>query len=495
MDFSRIIERHAQFAPARCAVHCAGEDVSYSELWRRIAAATASLHGMGVRPGDRIAYLGLNDPAVLVLLFALARLGAILLPLNFRLAPVEHEAILRHAGATLLLADPVHAVQAAQLAAAVGRAAAPLASLARGGTLPDGAVCGDDDLPLLLVYTSGTTGKPKGALHTQAGLIWNCVMSTHAHDFSPADHVLTALPLFHVGGLCIQTLPALHAGATVTLHARFEPGAWLRDVQARRPSISLLVPATLKAVLEHPEFMRTDLGSLKLLNAGSSVIPQSMIAAVHARGVPLCQVYGATETGPVSIYLRREDAFAKAGAAGKAALHVEVRLVDSAGGVVAHGEVGEILVRGKNVMREYWNDPANPAFRDGWFHSGDLAFQDEDGFYNVVGRSKDMIISGGENIYPAELENVLADVPQVLEAAVIGRPDARWGEVAVAVIVARPGSALDAAAVLRMFEGRLARFKHPRQVVFVDALPKTALGKVQKDMLKGQVLGAPSSRA
>ena len=302
------------------------------------------------------------------------------------------------------------------------------------------------------------------------------------------------LPLFHVGGLCIQTLPALHAGATVTLHARFDPGAWLRDVQARRPSMSLLVPATLKAVLEHPEFMRTDLGSLKLLNAGSSVIPQSMIAAIHARGVPLCQVYGATETGPVSIYLRREDAFAKAGSAGKAALHVEVRLVDSAGSVVAAGEVGEILVRGKNVMREYWNDPVNPAFRDGWFHSGDLAFQDEDGFYNVVGRSKDMIISGGENIYPAELENVLADAPQVLEAAVIGRPDVRWGEVAVAVIVARPGSALDEAAVLRMFEGRLARFKHPRQVVFVDALPKTALGKVQKDMLKGQVLGEPSSR-
>ena len=490
MDLSRLIERHAQFTPARCALHFAGVDISYAELWRRIEVATAALHGAGVRQGDRVAYLGLNDPAVLVLLFALARLGAILLPLNFRLAPAEHEAILRHAGTTLLLGDTVHAVQAAQLEAVVGRSAMPIAALATGGELPAAAVCGGDESPVLLVYTSGTTGKPKGALHTQAGLIWNCVMSTHAHDFSAADHVLTVLPLFHVGGLCIQTLPALHAGATVTLHARFDPGAWLRDVQARKPSMSLLVPATLKAVLDHPDFMRTDLSSLKLLNAGSSVIPESMIAAVHARGVPLCQVYGATETGPVSIYLRREDAMAKAGSAGKAALHVEIRLVDSLGGDVAAGEVGEILVRGKNVMREYWNDPANPAFRGGWFHSGDLAFQDEDGFYRVVGRSKDMIISGGENIYPAELENVLADSPEVLEAAVVGRADARWGEVAVAVVVVRPGCALDEAAVLRMFEGRLARFKHPRQVVFADALPKTALGKVQKDVLKGQVLGA-----
>lgn len=490
MDFSRIIERHAQFAPARCAVHCAGEDLTYAGLWCRIEAAGAALHGLGVRQGDRVAYLGLNDPALLVLLFALARLGAILLPLNFRLAPAEHEAILRHAGATFLFADPAHCAQAAHLGGVLGRPALPLGALDGGGTLPAAAVRGEDDLPLLLVYTSGTTGRPKGALHTQAGLIWNCVMSTHAHDFSPADHVLTVLPLFHVGGLCIQTLPALHAGACVTLHARFDPGAWLREVQARRPSMSLLVPAALKAVLEHPDFMRTDLGSLKLLNAGSSVIPHAMIAAVHARGVPLCQVYGATETGPVSIYLRREDAVARAGSAGKAGLHVEVRLVDEGGADVAPGEVGEILVRGKNVMREYWNDPANPAFRGGWFHSGDLAFLDPDGFYHVVGRSKDMIISGGENVYPAELENLLADVPEVLEAAVVGRPDARWGEVAVAVVVARPGSALDEPAVLRMFEGRLARFKHPRQVVFVETLPKTALGKVQKDVLKAQLLGA-----
>jgi fatty-acyl-CoA synthase len=489
MNLSRIILRHAQFTPDKCALHFAGEDISYAELWRRIEAATAVLLAADVKPGERVAYLGLNDPALLVLLFALARIGAILLPLNFRLAAAEHEAILTHAGASLLVSDPTHAVQAAQLEPAVGRKALSIRDL-QDTTIATGApLQGTDASPVLLVYTSGTTGKPKGALHTQAGLIWNCVISTHAHDFSPADHVLTALPMFHVGGLCIQTLPALHAGAVVTLHARFDPGAWLRDVEARKPSMSLLVPATLRAVLDHPDFARTDLSSMKLLNAGSSVIPESMIAAIHARGVPLCQVYGATETGPVSIYLRAEDAMARPGWAGKLGLHVEARLVDTLGGEVKPGEVGEVLLRGLNVMREYWNDSANPAFQDNWFHTGDLAYQDEHGFYKIVGRSKDMIISGGENIYPAELENVLADCPQVLEAAVVGRTDARWGEVAVAVVVVKPGCVLDEVAVSRLFEGRLARFKHPRHVVFAEGLPKTALGKVRKDALKGQLEG------
>ena len=344
-----------------------------------------------------------------------------------------------------------------------------------------------EELPVLLVYTSGTTGKPKGALHTQAGLAWNCVISTHAHDLNSADHVLTVLPMFHGGGLCIQTLPALHAGALVTLHRRFEASAWLRDVQLRRPTMSLMVPATLRSVLEHDDFAATDLSSLKLLNAGSSLVPVSMIAALHARDVPVCQVYGATETGPVSIYLRRDDAMRFPGSAGEAGLHVDVRLLDERGEDVAANEVGEICIRAPNLMSGYWADADNPAFQNGWFRSGDLARRDDNGFYWVVGRSKDMIISGGENIYPAELESVLAECPDILEAAVIGRDDARWGEVAVAVVVKKPDTSLTADGVLKLFDGRLARFKHPRQVVFQNALPKTALGKVQKAELKASL--------
>ena len=249
------------------------------------------------------------------------------------------------------------------------------------------------------------------------------------------------------------------------------------------------MPATLKAILDHPAWAETDLSSLRMINTGSSTIPLSMIEAVQARGVPVSQVYGATETGPVSIVLRVEDAFTRAGSTGKPALHVEVRLTRSDGTPVAPGETGEIRVRGKNVVAGYWNDPGNPSFEDGWFRSGDLAYVDPDGYYHVVGRSKDMIISGGENIYPAELENVLADCPLVLEAAVFGRADAKWGEVAVAVVVVKPGCVLDEAAVLGLFEGRLARFKHPRHVLFAEALPKTALGKVRKDVLKARLAG------
>ena len=481
MNLARIIERHGPFSPQQVAIHAAGEDISYPALWRRIESATHVLLAAGVQPGDRVAWLGFNDPAVLVLLFALARVGAILLPLNHRLAAPEHAAILGHAGVSLLVSDSAHAGAAAALAAAQGCRLRPAAGLAvDGGDAGSGVLAGEYASPVLLVYTSGTTGRPKGALHTQSGLIWNCVISAHAHELSQADHVLSVLPLFHVGGLCIQTLPALHAGATVTLHDRFAAAVWLADVARRRPTLSLMVPATLRAVLDHADFAATDLSSLRFLAAGSSTIPASMIAAIHARGVPLGQVYGATETGPVSIYLRRADAMQHVGAAGKAGLHVDVKLVNTLGETVAPGDVGEICVRAPNVMAAYWADADSPAFADGWFHTGDLAHCDEAGFYEVVGRSKDMIISGGENVYPAEIENLLADCPQILEAAVVGQPDACWGEVVVAVVVQAPGADLDAAQVLQLFEGRLARFKHPKRIVFCEALPKTALGKVQK---------------
>lgn len=481
MDLASVIQRHAQLSPGKLALHHEGRDISYAQLWQRIEAATAVLQAAGVRSGDRVAWLGLNHPDLLVLLFALARLGAIVLPLNYRLAAPEHAAILAHAGVSLLVADALH--ESAARALAGPSACLLLQAVQLAGPTPVGdmaALDGGADSPVLLVYTSGTSGQPKGVLHTQSGLVWNCVISTHAHELTADDHVLSALPMFHVGGLCIQSLPALYAGASVTLHSRFDAGAWLADVRSRRPTLSLLVPATLRAVIEHPAFAGTDLSSLRMLTTGSSTIPSSMIAAFHARGVPVGQVYGATETGPVSIYLRRENAIGRAGSAGQAGLHIEIRLAGEQGQPVAPGEVGEVWVRGPNLLCGYWKDPGNPAFVDGWFHTGDLARCDEAGFYDIVGRSKDMIISGGENVYPAEIENLLADCPLVAEAAVVGEPDARWGEVVVAVVVRKPGAVLDTDGVMALFDGKLARFKHPKRIVFCDALPKTALGKVQK---------------
>lgn len=488
MSLAAVIEQHAQRTPGKLALHHEGRDITYDGLWQRIDEATAVLQAGGVSAGDRVAWLGLNHPDALVLLFALARIGAILLPLNYRLAAPEHAAILTHAGVSMLVADDVHAAAAAALARDSACGLLPASALADPAPVRDLAgLQGDAGTPVLLVYTSGTSGQPKGVLHSQSGLIWNCLISTHAHELTADDHVLSALPMFHVGGLCIQTLPALHAGASVTLHSRFDAAAWLVDVAKRRPSLSLLVPATLRAVIEHPSFPGTDLSSLRMLATGSSTIPSSMITAFHARGIPVGQVYGATETGPVSIYLRQDEAMQRAGSAGRAGLHVEIRLADEQGAPVQVGQVGEVWVRGPNLLCAYWKDPGNPAFEDGWFHTGDLARCDEAGYYEIVGRSKDMIISGGENVYPAEIENLLADCPLVAEAAVVGEPDARWGEVVVAVVVRTPGAVLDADGVMQLFDGKLARFKHPKRIVFCDALPKTALGKIQKAGLLARV--------
>jgi fatty-acyl-CoA synthase len=403
---------------------------------------------------------------MLVLLFALARLGGILVPLNWRLTAREHGEILDDCRPKWIFCGDEFEEHCRDL------------PIARGvyGEPAEIEMPGDDADDLLIVYTSGTTGKPKGAVLTQSALLWNGFNSIHAHDLGQTDHVLTSLPFFHVGGLNIQTLPALLAGATVTLHRRFDPGLWLTDVASRRPTVSLLVPAAMQAVIGHPAWATADLSSLNMLNAGSMVIPDSLIRAFHARGIPVGQVYGCTETAPVALVLLKEDALRKLGSTGKAAVHCEVKLVED-----------EIWVRGPNVMRAYWNDPAATdaaLTADGWFRTGDLARIDDEGYYWVIGRSKDVVISGGENIYPAELENVLADCPQIAEAAVIGADDPKWGEVALAFVVRRPNASLDEAAVLALFQDRLAKFKHPRRVLFVDSLPKNAMGKVQKFELK-----------
>jgi fatty-acyl-CoA synthase len=483
------LAHHALHSPNTIALHFEGQAISYSLLWQRVEVATARLIELGITPhnskascGPRVAYLGLNHPSMIVLLTALQRLGAVCLPLNYRLAPAELAAIAQHAQLSLLIADSQHADVASSLVP--GLKTAPAA-------LFDHAVPSSDSrariteppasTPGLLVYTSGTTGLPKGALHTQAAIAANCRISAHAHALQASDHVLTALPLFHVGGLCIQTLPALYAGATVTLQPRFEPSAWLAALQ-QRPSLSLMVPATLRAVLNHPRFAHTDITCLRMLSAGSSTIPLALITPWHARGVPVCQIYGATETGPVSIYQQAHEAIESMGCAGRAGLLVQVRLVHD-GVDLPQGSVGEIWLRAPNVMQQYWRDEGHAALEDGWFRTGDLAHLDAQGMYTVVGRSKDMIISGGENIYPAELENILVNCPQIADCAVVGQSDLRWGEVAVAVIVRQPNSSLTEQEVLRLFDGQLARFKHPKRVVVMAQLPKTATGKVNKPQL------------
>lgn len=459
MDLSSILERWARRTPFHTALHFEGEDWTYQRLWERVEEIT---RGLDIAKGERIAWLGYNSPEMLALLFAAARLGAMLVPLNWRLAAAEHNEILADCEPKFLFSDADFRDAAAALKAAPGRLDP--------GREP--ALAGREEDDLLIVYTSGTTGKAKGAVLTQAALVWNALNSFHAHDLQAADHVLTALPMFHVGGLNIQTLPALLAGATVTLHKRFDAGAWLADVAKRRPTLSLLVPAAMAAVIAHPDWPNTDLSSLRLLNTGSMVVPKTLIQAFHARGVPVGQVYGATETAPIATVLLGEEAQRKAGSAGKPAPNCEVKLVD-----------GEIWARGPAVMHGYWKDFSGLT-ADGWFRTGDLARVDEEGYYWVVGRSKDVIISGGENIHPAELENVLADCPAIAESAVVGIPDAKWGEAACAAVVLKAGAMLVESDLAKLFESRLARYKHPRRIIYLSQLPKNAMGKVQRGELR-----------
>ena len=458
-------------------------------------------HSAGVAPGARVAWLGLNHPAQVVLLLALARLGAMLVPLNHRLSPAEWASVLRDCSPTTLLHDAHFGEQSQALARTLDQEAdlklrvcsvsALLDKPAPGWSAEHPVVNSSPDTPLLLVYTSGTTGEPKGAVHTQAHLLANMAIAAAAQRLGPEDRVLTVLPLFHVGGLCIQTLPALGVGATVHLCSRFDAAATLASIARERITLTLQVPATLQALTQHADWPRADLSSLRAIWAGSSLLPAPLLEAVHARDVPVCNVYGSTETGPFSIALSPEHARSHLGSCGWPAPGVSVRLCDALGNVVASGQVGELCVRAPNVVQRYWPD-RSAVDADGFFHSGDLARQAADGSFTIVGRAKDMIISGGENIYPAEIENTLLQHPWVRECAVIAQDDSRWGEVAVAVVV------LDAAAgdaweqtLQAHLQDRLARYKWPRRWQRLHSLPRTALGKVQKAALRTQLAAGP----
>ncbi len=422
---------------------------SYDALHSEIDAWRARLSEQGIAHGLRFGWLGLNSVSMLAALFACAKLHARFVPLNWRLAAHELRAIASHAGLAAWHAE-----------SAFG---------ALDGVAPSKEPPHTSHDDLLLVYTSGTTGVSKGALHTQAAMAANIDAAIDAQGFDAATRTLAVLPLFHVGGLCIQVLPTLAAGGVVRLQPRFDAAAWFDDVTAWRPTTSLLVPAAMRALTLHARWRDADLSSLRFINSGSQIVPRSLIEAFHARSVPVAQVYGATETGPVTLVLRPDAALAHVGSVGKPALNVQVRLVN-----------GEVQVRAPNLARGYHRQPHDEAFADGWFRTGDLARTDADGYYEIVGRARELIISGGENIHPAEIENIALADAAVAEAAVVGLPDERWGEVAVLAVVPSVGHAIDTRRLQAAFEATLARFKHPRRIVVRDALPKTALGKVRK---------------
>jgi fatty-acyl-CoA synthase len=471
--------------------------LSRADVRDAVAQWQAQLDTEEFQPGEVVGLLAHNRVDHIALLLACASRGLIFLPMNWRLSAHELSTIATHADCRIVWHDAACASLSAQMHG-VRVSTLPESCSASSSTFqPELSDATQQDV--MLVYTSGTTGEPKGAVHTQAGMLANVRAAWAVQPITAKTRVLSALPLFHVGGLCIQTLPALLAGAPVMILPRFEPGAWFDAVRDFKPDTSLLVPATMRALIDHPRWpsgsaAQSELASLEFINSGSSIVPVDLIEAFQRIGIPTAQVYGATETGPVSIALHPSDAISHVGSTGHPAPGVNVRLVNAQGQDVAEGQVGEIWLKADNLMRGYWKQPNSASFQaggenEGWFATGDLARRDDAGHYWVVGRSKDMIISGGENIYPAEIENLMVALPEVAESALVGLADEKWGEVPVLAVALQSGSDEGVALerIGQLLASRVARYKHPRRIVFIKALPKTALGKVQKAALREQL--------
>jgi len=497
-DLAARVERWAEHRPDAVAVAFEGVEHTYRAFTDQVAATAGWLADAGVGEGDRVAWLGPNRPVALRLMLGCSWLGAIYLPLNSRLAPPEHRWILNHAEPSLLAVDSTFERHAESVGAGCEIRVVPDEPECPSAPAVDPPRRGTPAHPVLLAYTSGTTGHPKGALLDQAAMAANAVNSTHAHDLTSRDRVLTTIPLFHVGGLNIQTLPAVLGGAAVLIERAFDPGQFLDDVEQWRPTWTVLVPAALTAVAAHPRFATADLGSLRGIMTGSSPVPMAATQPFFDRGVPVGQIYGSTETAPIAVHLRCDEAASHPGSCGKPSTMCEVRIVTDGGRDAEPGERGELWVRGPSVLREYWRDAGATAetLGDGWFRTGDVGHADDEGWIFIDDRRKDMIISGGENIYPAELEEVLSGTELVAESSVVGLPDERWGEVPVIVAVRAPEGAGapdpdadddTAARLLRLFDGRLARFKHPKAVFWADQLPRTALGKVRKHEVRAML--------
>jgi fatty-acyl-CoA synthase len=493
--------RRAAMSPGRTAMIFGERRTTYAELHERISRLAAALHGAGVRRGDRVAYLGPNHPSFVETMFATWTLGAIFVPLNFRLTQPEITYQLEHSGAVALIhALPVSTEVGIKVSTETldGFLAAP-------GTFD--AETGHDDVACIL-YTSGTTGHPKGAMLTHGNLIWNCYNLLVCVDVASDEMTLVSAPLFHVAALNQCLLPTFLKGATSVIMPGWDVDGCFDAIARHRITWMFGVSAMFAGLSRSPRWASADLTSVRCLMTGGASVPEALIRTYQDRGLAFCQGYGMTETAPGATFLEARESREHLGSAGLPVFFTDVRCVRpdstpadpglaSAGPGLTPadpGEPGEVLVRGPHVSPGYWNDPAATAAAftgDGWFRSGDLAVVDDQGHYRIVDRTKDMYISGGENVYPAEVEAAIFEHPAVAEAAVVGVPDEKWGEVGRAFVVPVPGAPLSAADIPAFLADRLARYKIPVYVDVIDDLPRTGSNKVRKGPLRD--LPLPSS--
>jgi fatty-acyl-CoA synthase len=491
-----FLAKRALYSPEKTALveNETGRRLSYFELNAEANRWANYLESLGVAPGDRVAVLAGNSAKIIALFYGVMKLGAIFLPLNFRLEPPELVPVLREAEPALLLYSREFAGKVAALRDQVhlprwidydGGAGVERCPAVRAAAIPV-----EYDAPVMIIYTSGTTGKPKGAVLSHRMTFWNS-LNFIVRDLLATDTVLVHTPMFYTGGLNVITIPSMLIGGTVVLMRGWNADEALRAIERERITIFFGVPTQFLMWLDSPLFEKTDLSSLRYVISGGAPMPWPLIERILARGLVYRQGFGLTEVGVNCFALEARDVLRKPGSIGFPNFCIEARVVDEEDRDVPTGEVGELVMRTPAMIDNYWRNPeaTAAALRNGWFHTGDLARVDEEGYFYIAGRKKDMFISGGENVYPAEVEQVLANHPAVAEVTVVPVPHEKWGEVGCAVVVPRAGTSLTEQELIGFCHGKLARYKIPKSVRFLSELPRTHSGKVQKEELKRRFAG------
>ena len=490
--------KQAELNPSDTAIIFEGAKRTYGEFAQRVRSLAGLLRGAGVCVGDRVGFLGFNQPSFIETMFATVSLGAIFVPLNFRLTGEELAFIIDDAGVHSLIVDPdlIPVVESVRerlpcrrfysVHGALDGFACLEQGLSVAAPVSEIATSSPHDM-LLIMYTSGTTGLPKGAMLTHGNIVWNNVNASLAFGANKSDVLLTAAPLFHIGGLNVMTISAFQMGSPLVLLRHFDPEAVLDAIEEHSVTHMFGAPAMFLFMAQHPTFAARDLSSIEILIVGAAPCPESLISLYGQRGISFCQGYGLTETSPFASFLGPQKCLEKLGSAGLPPVHTELRIVDNDNVAVGPDERGEICIKGPNIMKGYWNRPeatANAIDEMGWFHSGDVGYIDEEGYLYICDRLKDMVITGGENVYPAEVESVLFEHPAITEVAVIGLPDEKWGEAVTAVAAVTGGSDLTLEGLRDFAVAKLARYKLPSRLHIVEALPRNPAGKVLKFELR-----------
>ena len=501
MNIAWWVQRWAELHPKKGAIIFKDERITYFELNERADRASCWLQSLGIEKGDRVAAMLNNCPEFIELFLACARLGAIFVPLNFRLAAAELDYLLKNSRPRLFVFGQEFTATVKKLNIKNTKPSVMLSSV--GKTPVDAEILdytatsvdfdnqkpfltqtlgpADPEEPQVIMYTSGTTGRPKGAVLSHRKTFFNCLNADIFFKLHFDDIMLVILPLFHSGGLFIQAAPTIYKGATLVIHAKFDPVMAYQDIERYQVTKFLGIPTVYRALVKVEPPARGDMSSLKVCAGGGEKTTPELFEQCREAGLAFRQVMGQTETS-ILLWASEEDSFRKPGTVGRPVFHAEVNIVDRYGRAVPPGEVGEIVVRGSIMMKEYWQDPVRTeeTIRDGMLHTGDLARMDEDGYYFLVDRARDMYITGGENVYPAEVERILRQHPDVKDIAVVGIPDERWGEVGHAFVIAQEESGLSAEDIFSFCREQMAKFKCPRNITFCEDFPRTSLGKVRK---------------